>query len=49
MLIYRDNGSSFALDQTFAIGFRVMFINHVQNKIEANGLSSDIFFLLNIS
>ena len=44
LLIYKDSGSSFTLNQTIHLGFRVMFINHIPNKLEVHGVSSAILF-----
>ena len=39
LLVYRDNGSSFILDQTINIGFRAVYIHQIPNKLEVNGYS----------
>ena len=42
--VYRNNGSSYILNQTIYVDFQVFYINHLPNKLEVHGLSSNALF-----
>lgn len=44
LLVYRDNGAAFVLNQTINVGFRPTFISHIPNKLQANGFGPNISF-----